>query len=253
MSDTNALRQRIAGELLLRPENLVAFKGLPTLTFARAINHEINSAIRHYESTRFRWNETRESEFATTVSGTRVYSLPASLVRLDTLKVIYSTSYIPIHLRTWEEIEERDRRVTAADGVPTTAALYGNILRLYPVPNGAYTLVGSYIFRVRPTSLTASYCAIIAMGGGSLTATSTASHNNRLDGWTTDGEELVRARALAGVEINYLKNERALVEMGMLAQAREPYLSVREQQAFTRLADEAQDFGAPGLIRPYNI
>lgn len=250
MSDTRNLRLRIAEELDRQASDTI---GLGGLTVGLAINREINNAIRHYESTRFRWNETREDEFTTTVSGTRVYSLPPTLVRLDTLKLVYNGSYIPIIIRAWDEIEDRDRDVTGSNGVPHEGAIYGNILRLLPIPNGAYTLVASYIHRVRPTSLTGSYCGITTMGGASLTTTTTASHNNRLDGWTTDGEELIRARAAAAFEINYLKDENAKIEMGLLGRAGEPFLSVREKQSFERLVDEAQDASATGKTRPYEI
>ncbi len=250
MSDTNALRARIAEELERQPSDLI---GSPSLSVGLVINREINNAIRHYESSRFRWNEIRENEFATTVAGTRTYSLPANLVRMDTLKIVYSNAWIMLDKRTWEDIEQRDRQPTGSRGLPYDYTVYGNVLRLYPVPNGAYTLVGSFIRRYRPTSLTGSFCSVVTMGGGSLTATTTASHNNRLDGWTTDGEELLRARAVAAYQINYTKNEDAIAEMRILLGAREPYLSIRERLAYERLADEAQDASAAGIIQPYEI
>lgn len=248
--DTNGLRLRIAHELNRQPSDLI---GSPSLSVGYAINREINSAIRHYESMRFRWNEVRESEFATTSAGTRNYSLPADLVMLDSLKVVDTSDYIVLRQRRWDELEDRDRQTSASDGVPTRYALYGNILRLYPWPDAAYTLVASYIKRYRPTSLTGSYCAVATMGGGSLTATSTASHNNQINGWTTDGEELIRERAKAAVRINYLHDGDAKQEAGALAVGREPFLSVLEQQAYQRLADETADFTSTGMIQPYSI
>lgn len=250
MSDTNNLRARIAEELDRQPSDII---GSPSLSVGLVINREINNAIRHYESSRFRWNETRESEFATTVNGTRTYALPADFVRMDTLKLKYNNAFITVHARVWDDIEERDRQITGSLGIPHDFTIYGNILRLYPVPNQSLTLVGSYLHRIRPTSLTGSYCAVVTMGGGSLTATSTASHNNRLDGWTTDGESLIRSRAVAAFEINYAKNEAAKLEMGALMQNREAYLSIRERQAYERLSDEAQDAQAAGIVRPYEI
>ena len=77
MSDTNALRLRIADELDRQPADII---GSPSLSVGYAINREINSAIRHYESSRFRWNETRESEWVSTVSGTRTYALPSGFI-----------------------------------------------------------------------------------------------------------------------------------------------------------------------------
>jgi hypothetical protein len=250
VTDTSQLRTRIADELNRQQSDII---GSPSLSLGLVIVREINSAVKHHESTRFRWNETKEDEWATTASGERIYALPGKIVKMDTLKVKYSNSYIELRKRTWDYIDTRDRLVTGAQGVPFEYAIYGNVLRVYPTPNGAYTLVGSYMRRTLPTSLTGSYTGIITMGGASLTVTSTASHNNRLNGWTTDGEELIRARALASVQIFYLKDEQAKMEMSLLTQARLPFLSVRERQAFERLADETQDLGASGVVQPYDI
>lgn len=250
MSDTNGLRTTVADELNRQPSDII---GSPSLSVGLVINREINASIRHYESTRFRWNETSESEFATTVDGTYTYSLPANLVRLDTLKLRYNNAFIFLQPRTWEYLEITHRQLTGSQGIPFEYAIYGNVLRVYPVPNQAVTLVGSYLHRIAPTSLTGSFCSITTMGGGSLTATSTASHNNRLDGWTTDGEDLIRSRTCASVAINYLHDPDAIAEMRGLVAVREPYLSVRERLAFERLTAEAQAHGALGLIQPYAI
>ena len=252
MSDTVHLRARIADELNRQESDII---GSPSLSVGYVINREINEAIRHYESTRFRWNELREVTIASTTSGGRYVSLPADFVKMDSLKLIYSggDSYIRLKKRTWDELEEADREVSASDGPPTRYAFYANHLRLFPVPDQAYTLVGSYIRRFRPTSLSGSYCAVVTMGGGSLTATSTASHNNHLDGWTTDGEALIRARARASIEINYLNNAGAKIEAGQLALNGLTYLSLNERSAFERLADETQDAQSTGRIRPVRI
>ena len=250
MSDTNRLRGRIAEELNRQPTDIVVS---PSLSLGLIINREINSAIHHYVSTRFRWNEVRESEFVTTSLGQRTYSLPASFVKMDTIKVIYNNAYIPLEPRTWEYIEHKDRLVTGTQGVPFEYTIYGNVLRVYPSPNAALTLAASFIQRTLPTSLTGSYCEVMTMGGGSMTSTTTASHNNRLDGWTTDGEELIRTRAIAAVEINYFKNEKTINQMLLLNGAREPYYSLRERLAFERLVDEAQDVGATGRLQSYAI
>ncbi len=251
MSDTSALRLRIAEELDRQPSDII---GSPSLSVGLVVNREINNAIKHYESSRFRWNEVRNSQIGVTVNGTRTYSLPADFIRMDTLKLEYNNAYITLHPRVWEDIEEKDRQISGSKGIPYEFTIYGNVLRVYPVPNQALSLVGSYLARVgSPTSLTGSFCAITMMGGASFTATTTASHNNRLNGWTTDGEELIRARAVAAVEINYLKTPDVISEMRMLLTHREPYLSIRERLAFERLSDEAQDAMAAGIIRPYEI
>jgi len=245
MSDTNALRQRIADEINRQPSDLI---GSPSLSVGYVINREINSAIKHYESKRFRWNEKRDTTVATTVSGTRNYSLPADFIKMDTLKLVYSSSYISLKSRSWGEIDEQDRLATGSRGVPSVYAIHGTIVRLYPVPQGAYTLLASYINRFPLTSLTGSYC-----GSQTITPTTTASHNNRLNGWYIDGEELIRARAKAAVEINYLEDADAIAEMRMLKASRSPFLSITEELAFKQLADETSDALSTGKIRPYPI
>lgn len=252
MHDTNDLRIRIASEL---NRALTDSFGNSGETFAAAVNREINSAIKHYESTRFRWNEVRESEWATTVAGTRNYSLPANFVRMDTLKLIYSGNYIKVHKISWDELDAMDTQSSGASrGIPTRYAVYGNIIRLFSIPQGAYTLVGSFIRRFLPTSLTGSYTSVIPMGGGySLTVTTTASHNNRLDGWTTDGEPLIRARAKAAVRINYLKDQAAIAEMSGLTALGLAFLSIQERQSYERLAAETSDMLATGYVRGYGL
>ena len=237
MSDTNAMRARIQAELHDRTD------------LSQAINRSINDAIKHYESTRFRWNEFTETTIASTASGTQDYSLPGGFVSFDFLKVDYNGSWVPIRPWTWEEMSEADRDSDdSITGLPTRYAVRGNIVRLFPIPNGAYSLVGSGIQRLGLTSLTGSYC-----GSMTLTPTSTASHNNRLNGWFTDGEELIRARAKALVKINYLEDERALLEAGAITSRGRHFLSMMEMQAYERLADETSDALSSGRIKPYFI
>ena len=251
MSNTVNLRARISDELNRAPTDII---GPASLSVGLVINREINAAIKHYESTRFRWNEVREATLATTVAGTRNYSLPAVFLKMDTLKLVYSGSYILIRPKSWQDIEEIDLSVTGNNGLPDRFALYGNILRLYPPPNGAYTLIGSYIRRFGPTSISPSLCLLIPMAGSStFTPTTTASHWNRLDGWTTDGEELNRERAKAGVRINYLYDPAAIAERDSQVAAGQLYLSVAERIAFERLADETQDALASGFVKPYPV
>jgi hypothetical protein len=251
MSDTATLRTRIASELNRALSDSFGNSGE---TFGTAVNREINSAIKHYESTRFRWNEVRENEFATTVSGTRIYSLPALFVQMDTLKVKYNGSFVDIKKRTWSEIDGKDKDVSGSNGLPTIYCIYANVARLYPTPNGAYTLVASFIARDFPTSLTGSYTALLPIGGTStITVTSTASHNNRTSGWYTDGEELIRFRAKAAVKINYLNDTQAINEATFLASGREPFLSLQEKQAYQKLADETYDMASSGLIKSWPI
>jgi|TARA_Y100000034_G_C6886891_1_gene407317 hypothetical protein len=243
--DTAFLRQRIADELERQPSDLI---GSPSLSVGLVVNREINSAIKHYESTRFRWNEEREAAIATTVAGTRTYALPGNFVKMDSIKLIYSGGYIPLRKRSWSHIEDVDRRVAGSRGISDEYTIYGNVLRVYPAPNGAYTVVASYIKRLGMTSLTGSYCSSMTM-----TPTSTASHNNRRNGWTIDGEALVRARTVAAFRLYYERDEQSIAEEALLSQQRNPFLSLREMNTYQSLADEINDALATGSIRPYAI
>lgn len=251
MSDTSALKARIASEL---GRALTLAYGNSGETFETAINREINAAIRHYESGRFRWNERNNVEWTTTVAGTRTYSLPADFLRMDTLKLVRNNQYQKIKRASWEAIDDKDLFVSGSSrGIPCEFAIHGNQLRLYPVPQDAYTLVGSYIARTLPTSLSGSYTAQIPFGSYSLTVTSTASHNNRVNGWTTDGADLIKARAKAAVQINYMKVPAAMSEAQLLAAGREDFLSIQEKNAYNALADKTFDALATGRIEGYRL
>ena len=194
------------------------------------IDRQINSAVRHYESTRMRWNEVRDWAVATTVAGTRYYSLTSDFLRFDSLKIARSGNYVELRPRTWRWIENRDSQVTPSRGVPTDYVVYADQLRVYPAPDSSMTMIGAYIQRGTSTTLTAS------SSGGWL------AH--------TGGEELIRARAVAGVRIDRLREPQALAEMAQLAAQRKTYLSIKEEISFAALTDERNDALASGFVEP---
>lgn len=230
--------------------------GLTGETFATVANRCINDAIGHYESTRFRFNEKKNFDFAAGVAGTRTYSLPADFISMDSLKIKYSDSQLQLKKRSWEELDAKDTQVSGASrGIPCEYAIGGNVVKLWPIPNSVtMTFVASYIRRFLPTSVTGSYTAVMPMAGSySLTVTTTASHNNRCNGWTTDAKDLIRTRAVADIKINYRKNPAAMAEMQRLFSSRETFLSIHERQAYERLADETFDAVATGRIEGYRL
>lgn len=231
MTDYTALRTRIADELFA---STFAASG-----FTAQINREINSAIKHYETTRTRFNEVRDWTVATTVAGTRTYSLTSNFLKMDTLKLRYNDSFIILKFITWDQMEEEDRQITATQGVPEWFTIYAETLRLFPVPNGSYTLQGSYIRSYSPVSLT---------GSATTTASANASH-----GWLDQGEEVIRNRARAAVEILYLKKPEALLELQALQAQNRPYFCRAEEIAFKALMDETGEALSTGLLRPYRI
>ena len=211
------MRERIADEL--NRSDLTA-----------EIDRQINSAVRHYESTRMRWNEVRDWVVATTVPGVRYYSLTSDFLRFDSLKIVSSGNYVDLRPRTWKSIEDRDSQVTASQGVPSDYVVYADQLRIFPVPDASMTLVGSYVQRATTTTLTAS------SSGGWLAF--------------TGGEELIRARAVAGVRVDRLRQPQALAEMAQLAAQGKTALSIKEGIAHAALIDERNDALASGFIEP---
>ena len=251
MSDTNTMRSRIASESQFPLGNSF---GLTGETFATIVNRCINSAIKHYESMQTRFNERIGDQFSATTAGTRTYSLPPDFIRMTTLKLTYNGNFLDLKLKQWEELGFKDIRVDGTSrGVPNEYAIGGNLLRVFPVPNSAtMTFYASYIHRFPGTSVTGSYTSVLPMAGSySLTVTATASHNNRLNGWFNDGEELIRSRALADIKINYRRVPSAITEAQRLFSARESFLSIHERQAFERLSDETFDSLSTGRIEPY--
>jgi len=239
------MRQRIADELNRLPSEII---GSPSLTVEMVINREINSALKHYESIRTSWSDVKEEFLASTVNGTRNYSLSSGVLKIDSLKVKYNNSYIILTGTTWDEMEEQDRQITGSLGIPQDYVRYGNSLRLYPVPNQSMSILMSYTKRAALTSLTGSYTS-----SASVTPTSTASHNNRTDGWMAHGEELIRLRAKAAVQINYLRDAAALAEAARSRQRNERFVSLSEEQAYAQLADEMQDQLGVGRTMPYYV
>ena len=248
MSDTAQLRTRIADELNRQPSEII---GSPSLSVGLVINREINAALKHYESMRTSWSEVRDAVFGETTSGTRYYSLSTSDIRwlkIDSVKLEYNDSYITLTNRTWGEIQEKDRQITGSLGIPQDYVVYGKQMRLYPVPNQSMTILLSYLERPLLTSLTGCFT-----GTGSQTPTSTASHNNRLGGWYEHGAELIKERAIASVRISYLRDETAIAEQVAMEARDQPYLSIKEKQAYQLLRDETNDQLATGRLRPYYL
>lgn len=139
------------------------------------IQNAILSAILFYQSNRFWFNEDRSIVF-TTVSGQEFYtssdnaSIP-NLLEIDAITLTSNSNRYDLTARPYEYLEKISVNASIT-GLPTDYAYYNQQLRLYPVPNGAYSTRISALKRLTTLSL------------GSDT-----------NAWTTDGEELIRCRA----------------------------------------------------------
>tara|TARA_Y100000310_G_scaffold298531_2_gene332546 strand:+ start:1785 stop:2444 length:660 start_codon:yes stop_codon:yes gene_type:complete len=193
-----------------------------------AIADALRSAIQHYESYALPWNQIRDYTAFTTVAGQRWYSLTTDFVKWVSVKCKFNAAFIPLHPRTLQWIDEEDTQVTPSQGTPQFYAIFNNEMRTFPAANGSYTVIGNYLNR-------------------SATLTATASSN----GWTTRGEKLIRARAVADIRANVLHQQAALMEMGVLVQTGETkYLSAREKQAHDSVLRESRAKSGSGTMRP---
>lgn len=156
MSTYGTMQTRIADE--------IGDSGLTT-----QIRRAIQSAIAHYEGTRFWFKEERAT--STTSAGTEFYALPSDFQELDSLLITVNGNRYTLTQRDWGYLEALSV-TTANTAQPMDFAIYEEQLRLYPVPNDAYTLTMSYVRSL-----------------------STLSDDSDSNAWMTSGEELIRSRA----------------------------------------------------------
>lgn len=199
------------------------------------IDRQIQSAIEHYETSRFRWNEKKDVAIATTVQGQREYSLSSDFLEFDTLKIVYNGTFIPLRLKTYQWIDENDSQEVAIEGTPAYYTTYGDtqgVLRIFPTDNQTHSLIGAYHYRT------------------ALTYTASSS-----EAWFTQGEELIRSRAKAAVEIFRLQKLPAKQEQLMLAQRPDgtKFYSFAERTAFVSLQQEYNKFASSGKLTPSEI
>lgn len=197
------------------------------------IELEYKSAISFYESYRNWNNEAQLSVSFTTSSSTEFITLPAlrPLIRLDTLNLTdTATEYDLLERRphAWMEYVQDG----STYGEPEYYAIYGDQIRLYPIPSAAYVLTASGIFEDSST-LTATTCSTF---------------------WTSGlPADLIRARAKAAVQINYLGHQGAVQEMIMLATGRMPQLSAMELTYFKMLKKRENARASTGFVEPENL
>lgn len=256
LKDTNYLRTRIASELNRELSNAFGNAGE---TFAAVVNRAINQAIDHYASQPFRWNQVRRSQWTSTVAYTGEYTLPPDFLSMNRLEITHGGRYLEICRSTLDEVEEINNKPSASltgvsSAIPSKYAIDGNVVILAPAPNSAKTLAASYIKRYLPTSITDSTTTKLVFAGSlTITPTTTTSHKNRINGWTTDGDDLIVARAKAYIRINYLNDQAAIQEMAVIAGGGEDFLSAAEMQAYSALSDEAFDMQSTGKVRKYGL
>jgi hypothetical protein len=108
-----------------------------------AIASEITKAIRHYQTTRFYFNESRDETFAT-VASQKLYSssddaaMP-KFIDIDQIYVVDGTQAFEL-----DRIAPKEWEMCTADGQPVARpceyTVYNRSIGLYPIPDAAYTV-----------------------------------------------------------------------------------------------------------------
>lgn len=136
-----------------------------------AVSTAISQSIRHYETRPWWFLETQDT--VATVSGTEYYDLPSDMASTElTITIDVNNHTYPLIKRGMQMLDDWFVKSAVFTGYPTDYAIWKSQIRLYPVPNGAYTLTRNYWKNLGAPS---------SAGGSNV--------------WTVDGEFLIRARA----------------------------------------------------------
>jgi hypothetical protein len=157
-------------------------------TYATQIARAITRAIEHYKKTRFAFNESRTIEI-TTVIDQSVYAeaddtdIPA-IIKMDGVFLIDLNGQITsMQSMTPQEMEILIDN-SASSGEPYAYSYYAKTLRVYPIPDAAYTIRIQAWYRLDAPSLDADENA-----------------------WTEEAYDLIKSRALFYVATHSLQDE----------------------------------------------
>ncbi len=143
--------------------------GRSDTSITSVVQQHMQDAIRYYQNNRFWFNEGTAS-ISTTVS-LAYYSLPSDLIELDTMNILINSRNVQLDPETFQEIDRMD--IGGYVGYPILYAEYAEQFRLYPVPNGPYSITLHYLKEL-----------------------STLSATSDSNAWTSEAENLIRARTI---------------------------------------------------------
>lgn len=201
MSNLGILKARIANELA---------RG----DLASEIAYAIDDAVKLYQSRRFRFNQHRAT--FNTVAGQEFYTsadgLPADIAKLET--VTLSVNGRKTTLEPWASDVIEDVSTTVnTESQPVAYALFGEQLRLYPVPETVYPVTLAYVRRID-----------VPLADGDSNA------------WTREAANLVRQTAKRMLAFEVLKDD-----------AEGQRCLIAEQTELRRLVREANQMTTGGL------
>jgi hypothetical protein len=158
------------------------------------LNKAINDAIKLWEGERFTFNEKRY--LLDTVPEQEYYGITTAdgeeLLEIDSITITVSNYPYPLIGRTQQWFDLYQSPAATYVGQPDSYGIYGNQLRLYPIPDSAGPNAGSYEITVS---------ALARLGPNPL------SDSNDTNDWMTEGETLIREQAKLLLYRNLLRDE----------------------------------------------
>lgn len=183
------------------------------------IKTAIVSAIDFYTAHRFAFNQNRS--YAVTQTAVEYVTLPTDWVDIDWLRIEEGTQNERMQERTPDWIDEQGAN-TDDVGKPWAFALEDRSLRLYPIPDRSYTLNLTYLQLLPEVSISAS--------------------DGASNGWTTEGYQVIYARAMADLLETYIDGDESYAKAERMRR--------REQEALRELKRRADIEQGSGWIKP---
>jgi hypothetical protein len=112
------------------------------------IGYAVSDAIKLYQARRFRFNQARSS-FSTT-NGAEFYTtstIPDDIAEIDSLRLTVNGRYVTLDRWSFRVMEDV-ASTTSTEAQPRAWAWYAQQIRLYPIPDAAYTLTISYLQKI---------------------------------------------------------------------------------------------------------
>lgn len=193
------------------------------------LNKAINDAIKIWEATRFTFNEKRY--LLDTVQGQEYYGITSpngeEIMEIDSITILVSNVPYPLTPRTQQWFDTYQSPAQVYMGQPDSYGIYGNQLRLFPIPDGGGANAGSYRITIS---------ALARLGPYPL------KNANDTNAWMTEGETLIREQAKLIIYRNLLRDETGVALCkDAIAEALSPLKRKMTAKATV------------GTIRPWNL
>lgn len=145
------------------------------------IKEAICDAIKRYRAVRLGFNQKKARTVLT--SDNELIVLPDHWMEVDHLRLEVDSERDPLREVTYDWIEDKQRG-TPFNSKPTHFAIHNRELRFYPIPDRSYTLVMSFHCDLPEISVSAA--------------------DEATNAWMTEGEELIRKRAMGDLKVIYI-------------------------------------------------